>query len=157
MGKRLDLFWKIWDIGFYIYIIVCFISVGFLIFGIKYELSYNKDLQNALFCQNTPSNYSKDTIPEPILFINDTEIDKPKQSSYDYWQDENYKDCTPLMKKMAEKSENILNICVLYIIVYLGLQMYFNKNFRDGVFEDLAFLNKYIMKFLKFEYFKRKK
>jgi hypothetical protein len=136
---------------------VCFISVSFLIFGIKYELSYNDELKEALFCQKHQLNYSNDTIPELFLFINDTKINDTKQSSYDYWQKENYKDCTPIMQKMAKKSENILNICILYIIVYIGLQMYFNKNFRDGVFEDLAHLNKFVEKFLKFEYFKRRK
>jgi len=117
----------------------------------KYEVEHNDKLKEVLFCQNSVLNYSKDAILSSDLFINNTENTTKRQSAFSYNQQEEYKDCTPIMKNLAIQSENILYICVLYIIVYLGLQLYFNKNFRDGVIYDLRRLNCIIEGLLKFE------
>jgi hypothetical protein len=141
LGRReLKLFWKIWDASFYIYIIVCFISLAVLIFGLNNEINTNPSFKDALFCSKPQLNYTEYGILEPIS---------------EPFQKKGYKECTSVMEKISEKANNIYLFCMLYIFVYLGLMLYFNKNFREGVISDLQNLEK-ILTFKK-NIFKMKK
>lgn len=147
MGSRLKLFWKIWDISYYVYLVLCFLSITILIFGIKAELKTNQTLKDAMFCENSQINFTKLPIGEQILFINGTE----NQKNNSVFEKEKYKECSPIAKKISEKADNIYRICVLYVFVYLGFMLYYNKDFRDGVLEDLRNVQSYVEKLFNFK------